>query len=71
MASMCRQPPRRDRRNDHDGINRALENPDVQCQLSIADIPGKPMPLSELASLMKADYEKLTTVVKASGMTAP
>jgi hypothetical protein len=29
------------------------------------------MPLSELASLMKADYEKLTTVVKASGMTAP
>jgi tripartite-type tricarboxylate transporter receptor subunit TctC len=53
----------------HDGINKALENPDVQRQLSIADIPGKPMPLNELASLMKADYEKLTTVVKASGMT--
>jgi tripartite-type tricarboxylate transporter receptor subunit TctC len=55
----------------HEGINKALENPDVQRQLSIADIPGKPMPLSELAALMKADYEKLTTVVKASGMTAP
>jgi len=27
------------------------------------------MPLSELAALMKADYEKLTTVVKTSGMT--
>jgi tripartite-type tricarboxylate transporter receptor subunit TctC len=53
----------------HDGINKALENPDVQRQLSIADIPGKPMGLSELAGLMKADYEKLTTVVKASGMT--
>ncbi len=55
----------------HDGINKALENPEVQKQLSVADIPGKPMPLSELAALMKADYEKLTTVVKTSGMTAP
>jgi tripartite-type tricarboxylate transporter receptor subunit TctC len=55
----------------HDGISKALENPDVIRQLSIADIPGKPMPLSELAALMKADHEKLTTVVKASGMTAP
>jgi tripartite-type tricarboxylate transporter receptor subunit TctC len=55
----------------HEGINRALENPDVQRQLSVADIPGKPMRLEELAGLMKADYEKLTTVVKASGMTAP
>jgi tripartite-type tricarboxylate transporter receptor subunit TctC len=55
----------------HDGINKALENPDVQKQLSVADIPGKPMPLSELAALMKADYEKLTSVVKTSGMTAP
>ena len=55
----------------HDGINKALENPDVQRQLAIADIPGKPMPLNELASLMKADHEKLTTVVKASGMTPP
>jgi hypothetical protein len=29
------------------------------------------MPLSDIASLMTANYEKLTTVVKASGMTAP
>lgn len=55
----------------HDGIKKALENPDVIRQLSIADIPGKPMPLSELAALMKADHEKLTKVVKDSGMTAP
>jgi tripartite-type tricarboxylate transporter receptor subunit TctC len=49
-------------------INRALENPDVQRQLSITDIPGKPMPLPDLAALMKSDYEKLTTVVKTAGM---
>src|SRR5712692_5743184 len=49
----------------HEAINKALQNPDVQRQLSVADIPGKPMPLNELASLMKADYEKLTAVVKA------
>jgi tripartite-type tricarboxylate transporter receptor subunit TctC len=55
----------------HDGINKALENPDVIRQLSIADIPGRPMPLSELAALMKVDQEKLTKVVKASGMTPP
>jgi len=52
----------------HAGINKALENPDVQRQLAVADIPGKPMQLSELADLMKADYEKLTAVVKASGI---
>ena len=52
----------------HEGIDKALQNPDVQRQLSVADIPGRPMPLSDLASLMKADYEKLTTVVKASGI---
>jgi tripartite-type tricarboxylate transporter receptor subunit TctC len=52
----------------HDAIDRALQNPDVQRQLAVADIPGKPMPLGELAGLMKADYEKLTTVVKASGI---
>jgi hypothetical protein len=40
----------------------------VQRQLAVADIPGRPMPLGELAGLMKADFEKLTTVVKASGM---
>lgn len=55
----------------HDGINKALENPDVIRQLSIADIPGKPMPLGDLAALMKADHEKLTKVVKDSGMTPP
>ena len=52
----------------HDAIDKALQNPDVQRQLSVADIPGKPMPLGELAALMKADYDKLTTVVKASGI---
>ena len=51
-------------------INKALPNPDVQRQLSVADIPGKPMSLKELAALMKADHEKLTAVVKTSGMTA-
>jgi tripartite-type tricarboxylate transporter receptor subunit TctC len=53
----------------NDGINKALQNPDVQHQLSLANIPGKPMSLGELATLMKADHEKLTTVVKTSGMT--
>ena len=52
----------------HAGINAALQNPDVQRQLSVADIPGRPMPLSELAGLMKADHDKLTSVVKASGI---
>jgi len=52
-------------------IGKALLNPDVQRQLSVADIPGKPMSLAELAALMKADHEKLTAVVKASGMVAP
>ena len=52
----------------HDGINKALENPDVQRQLAIADIPGRPMQLNELAGLMKADHEKLTSVIKASGI---
>ena len=49
-------------------INKALENPEVRQQLAVADIPGKPMPLNELASLMKADHEKLTGVVKAAGI---
>lgn len=52
----------------NEAINKALRNPDVQRQLSVANIPGKPMPLNELAALMKADHEKLTTVVKTSGM---
>ena len=49
-------------------INKALSNPDVQRQLAVADIPGKPMSLQELAALMKADHGKLTAVVKESGM---
>ena len=53
----------------HDAIDKALQNPDLQHQLSVTDIPGKPMPLNEVAALMKADYEKLTSVVKASGIT--
>jgi tripartite-type tricarboxylate transporter receptor subunit TctC len=52
----------------HDAIDEALDNPDVQRQLAIADLPGKPMRLDELARLMKTDYEKLTTLVKTSGM---
>ena len=52
----------------HDAIDRSLENRDVQRQLAISDIPGKPMPLSDLAALMKADHEKLAKVVKTSGM---
>src|SRR5215470_2618468 len=50
-------------------ISKALENPDVQRQLSITDIPGKPTSLRDLATLMKTDYEKLTTVVKTAGMS--
>jgi tripartite-type tricarboxylate transporter receptor subunit TctC len=53
----------------HDAIDRALKNPEVQRQLAIADIPGKPLPLKDLAALMKADYEKLSKVVKESGMS--
>jgi tripartite-type tricarboxylate transporter receptor subunit TctC len=51
----------------HDAINKALENPDVQRQLAISDIPGKPMPLADLAGLMKSDQEKLVRVVKTAG----
>ena len=53
----------------HAAIDKALENPDMQRQLAVADIPGKPLPLKDLAALMKADYEKLTRVVKESGMS--
>jgi len=52
----------------HEGINKALQNPDVQHTLSIADIPGTPMALGDLASLMTADFGKLTKVVKDSGI---
>jgi tripartite-type tricarboxylate transporter receptor subunit TctC len=51
----------------HAAVNKALENPDVQRQLAISDIPGKPMPLADLATLMKTDQEKLTRVVKTAG----
>ena len=47
----------------------SLKRVDMQRQFAIAGISGKPMPLSQPASLMKADYGKLTAVVKASGMT--
>ena len=40
----------------------------MQKQLAIADIPGKPMPLKDLASLMKTDHDKLTGVIKAAGI---
>jgi tripartite-type tricarboxylate transporter receptor subunit TctC len=53
----------------HAAVDGALQNPDVQRSLSIADIPGKPMSLNELAALMKADHERLTAVVEASGIT--
>jgi tripartite-type tricarboxylate transporter receptor subunit TctC len=49
-------------------ISKALQNSDVQRQLSIANIPGKPMPLDELAALMNTDRDKLTTVIKTAGM---
>jgi tripartite-type tricarboxylate transporter receptor subunit TctC len=52
----------------NDGINKALQNPEVQRQLAVANIPGKPMPLKDLAALMKADHEKLTKVIATSGM---
>ncbi len=55
-------------RKINEAINKALQNPDVQRQLSVANIPGKPMPLNDLAALMKSDHEKLTKVVKTSGI---
>ena len=53
----------------HEAINKALQNPALQHQLSVTDIPGEPMALNELAALMKTDHEELTSVVKASGIT--
>jgi tripartite-type tricarboxylate transporter receptor subunit TctC len=52
----------------HAGINAALENPQVQRELSVADIPGKPMRLNDLAGLMRADHDKLRGVIEASGI---
>jgi tripartite-type tricarboxylate transporter receptor subunit TctC len=51
-------------------INKALDNPEVQRKLAVADIPGRPMTLPQLAALMKADHDKLTDVVRSSGLTA-
>jgi tripartite-type tricarboxylate transporter receptor subunit TctC len=51
------------------GISRALEAPAVKERLSKSDIPGKPMSLADLATLMKTDYQKLSAVVKASSET--
>ena len=52
----------------NDGINKALQNPEVQRQLAVANIPGKPMAMADLAALMKTDHEKLTKVIATSGM---
>jgi tripartite-type tricarboxylate transporter receptor subunit TctC len=52
----------------HDAVDKALQNPDVRHHLAISDIPGNPMPLKDLAALMKSDTEKLTAVIKASGI---
>ncbi|MES1148480.1 MAG: tripartite tricarboxylate transporter substrate-binding protein, partial [Bradyrhizobium guangdongense] len=51
----------------HQAINKALDNPAVQKKLAVADIPGRPMALADLAALMKSDQEKLAAIVKASG----
>ena len=53
----------------HEAVNKALESPEVIERLSHADIPGKPMSLDELEKLMKADYERLTGIVKTSGIS--
>jgi len=55
-------------RKINEAINKALQNPDVRRQLSVANVPGKPMQLDDLAALMKADHDKLATVVKTAGM---
>ena len=46
----------------------ALQNPEVQRQLAVANIPGKPMALADLAALMKTDHEKPTKVIATSSM---
>ena len=51
-------------------ISHALDSQEVKQRLSKADVPGKAMPLAELATLMKTDYEKLTAVAKASLSTS-
>jgi tripartite-type tricarboxylate transporter receptor subunit TctC len=51
----------------HAAINKSLENPEVQRRLAVADIPGKPMSLTELDALMKSDTERLTKIVQTAG----
>ncbi|HYW61813.1 MAG TPA: tripartite tricarboxylate transporter substrate binding protein [Bradyrhizobium sp.] len=50
----------------HDAVDAALQAPEVIERLSHADIPGQPMPLEQLAELMKADHQRLTEIVKVS-----
>ena len=50
----------------HEAIDAALKSPEVIARLSHADIPGQPMPLDELAKLMKVDHERLNEIVKVS-----
>jgi tripartite-type tricarboxylate transporter receptor subunit TctC len=50
----------------HAAIDKALLSSEVIERLSHADIPGQPMPLDDLARLMKADHERLTEIVKVS-----
>src|SRR5436305_4850445 len=50
----------------HAPVDPALPPPAVTQRLSHADIPGQPMPLDELAKLMKADHERLNEIVKVS-----
>jgi tripartite-type tricarboxylate transporter receptor subunit TctC len=52
----------------HDAIDKSLQNPEVRRQLATADIPGDPTALKDLAARMKSDYEKLTGVIRASGI---
>jgi tripartite-type tricarboxylate transporter receptor subunit TctC len=50
----------------HAAVDAALQSREVIERLSHADIPGQPMPLEELAALMKADHDRLTEIVKVS-----
>jgi tripartite-type tricarboxylate transporter receptor subunit TctC len=52
----------------HASINKALTSPEVEARLSKSDIPGSPMTLQALAALMKSDTEKMSDVVKESGL---
>lgn len=52
----------------HAAINKALENPEVQKRLSISDIPGKPMSLPDLATLMTTDHDRLIKVIQNADM---